>query len=98
MAAEVIREATAPGQFEVAQMPLPPYANAIDGGLGDRANHSQIVKVYSKPEEGRERDSPGHFIALEKAAISGMDSGTAGGPSEFTGHEFAAPPALCQNH
>jgi len=66
-----IREATAPGQFEVCTDAFAPYANAIDGGLGDRANHSQIVKVYSKPEEGRERYSPGHFIALEKAAISG---------------------------
>ena len=40
--------------------------------LWDRANHSQIVKVYDKPEEGHERYSPGRFVTVEKAAMSGM--------------------------
>ena len=41
-------------------------------GLHDRANHSQVVKVYDKPEEGgRERYSPGRFVTLEISAISG---------------------------
>ena len=40
--------------------------------LWDRATHSQIVKVYDKPEEGRERYSPGRFVMVEKVAMSGM--------------------------
>jgi hypothetical protein len=49
-----------------------PYAQAIRVILWDRANHSQIVKVYDKPEKGRERYSPGRFVTVEKAAMSGM--------------------------
>lgn len=49
-----------------------PYAQAIRVILWDRANHSQIVKVYDKPEEGREPYSPGRFVTVEKAAMSGM--------------------------
>jgi hypothetical protein len=45
--------------------------NAIETGLSDRADYSQVVKVYGKPEEGRERYSSGDFVALEKTAIIG---------------------------
>jgi IS1 family transposase len=58
-------------EFDICTDGFEAYAGAIDAGLHDRANHSQIVKVYSKPEEGRERYSPGDFVSVEKAAISG---------------------------
>ena len=45
---------------------------AIDIQLSDRANHSIVVKVYDKPEEGRERYSPGEFVTVEKSVGSGM--------------------------
>jgi hypothetical protein len=41
-------------------------------GLWDRANHSIVIKVYDKPEETRERYSPGHFVTVEKAIQRGM--------------------------
>lgn len=66
-----VRWATAPGMFDVSTDAFAPYAAAIDWGLHDRANHSQIVKVYDKQEEGRERYSPGNFVTLEKTAMSG---------------------------
>jgi transposase InsO family protein len=34
-------------------------------------NYSQVVKVYSKQEEGRERYSPGEFVTVDKTAIRG---------------------------
>lgn len=68
---EKIRRATASSRFEVCTDAFIPYAQAIRVILWDRANHSQIVKVYDKPEEGRERYSPGHFVAVEKSAMSG---------------------------
>lgn len=69
---EKVRKATAATRFEVCTDAFIPYAQAIRVILWDRADHSQIVKVYDKPEEGRERYSPGRFVMVEKAAMSGM--------------------------
>ena len=40
-------------------------------GLHDRVDYSQVVKAYSKQEEGRERYSPGAFVTVDKTAILG---------------------------
>jgi hypothetical protein len=66
-----VRWATADNRFEVCTDAFQPYINAIDTGLHDRADYSQVVKVYSKQEEGRERYSPGEFVTVEKEAILG---------------------------
>jgi transposase-like protein len=42
-----IRWATAPGWFDVSTDGFEPYETAIDAGLYDRANHSQVVKLFS---------------------------------------------------
>ena len=68
---EKVRKATAANRFEVCTDAFIPYAQAIRVILWDRANHSEIVKVYDKPEEGRERYSPGKFVKVEKAAKCG---------------------------
>jgi IS1 family transposase/transposase-like protein len=68
---EKVRTATGPGFFEVCTDAFAPYAPAIEMALSDRANYSQVVKVYSKQEEGRERYSPGEFVTVEKQAILG---------------------------
>ncbi len=74
-----IRRATANSEFDISTDAFAPYAGAIDYILSDRANHSQVIKLYDKPEEGRERYSPGHFVTVEKKAISGNpDLGSAG--------------------
>ena len=66
-----VRWGTAAGTSEVCTDGFAPYVGAIGAGLHDRANYSQVVKVYSKQEEGRERYSPGSFVSVEKAAIMG---------------------------
>ena len=66
-----VRRATADSRFEMCTDAFLPYSPAIDLILSDRVDYSQVVKVYSKPEEGRERYSPGDFVTLEKAAIIG---------------------------
>lgn len=75
-----IRTATAPGRFDVSTDAFPCYEIAIDAGLYDRANHSHVVKMFSHHvETGRERYSPGHFVAVQKDAVSGTpDLGRAG--------------------
>lgn len=70
---EKIRSVTADGQrFDISTDAFIPYNDAINVCLWDRANHSIVVKVYDKPEEGRERYSPGRFVTLEKAVQRGM--------------------------
>ena len=69
---EKVRTATADGnRFDVSTDAFIPYNDAINVRLWDRANHSIVVKVYDKPEETRERYSPGHFITVEKAVQRG---------------------------
>ena len=65
-----MRNATA-GTFDVSTDAWPAYTPEIDLQLSHRANHSIVVKVYDKPEETRERYSPGNFVTVEKSVGSG---------------------------
>jgi len=67
-----IRWATAPGRFDVSTDGFQPYETAIDAGLYDRANHAQVVKMFSTttqvvPESYR----PAKFVSVGKDAVSG---------------------------
>ncbi|MBA3912886.1 MAG: hypothetical protein H0X25_03290 [Acidobacteriales bacterium] len=66
-----VRKATAESAFDVSTDGWPAYVPEIDLQLADRASHSVVVKVYDKPEETRERYSPGDFVTVEKAVGSG---------------------------
>jgi len=66
-----VRNATADTRFDISTDAWPAYAPEIDIQLGDRASHSIVVKVYDKPEETRERYSPGNFVTVEKSVGSG---------------------------
>jgi len=67
-----VRVATKDGErFELCTDGFKPYVGAVALALQDRADYSQIVKNYSKQEEGRERYSPGEFVSVEKTAIMG---------------------------
>lgn len=67
-----VRAVTAADQrLDVSTDAFSPYNRAINEGLWDRANHSIVTKVFSKPEEGRERYSPGDFVTVEKAIQCG---------------------------
>ena len=66
-----LRNATADAPFELCTDAFGSYVPAIAEVLYDRANYSQVVKVYSKQEEGRERYSPGEFVTVEKMAMRG---------------------------
>lgn len=69
---EKVRSVTAADQrFDVSTDAFSPYNRAINVRLWDRANHSVVVKVYSKAEETRERYSPGDFVTVEKSVQRG---------------------------
>ena len=69
-----IRHATTDGPlFDISTDGFQPYEGAIGAGLFDRANHSQIVKMFSHHvETGRERYSPARFVSVGKDAVTGM--------------------------
>jgi len=69
-----VRHATsADHMFDVSTDAFAPYETAIDGGLFERANHAQIVKLFSHMvDPGRERYSPGRFVSVAKDAVTGM--------------------------
>lgn len=59
--------------FDVSTDGFAPYERSIERNLFDRANHSQIVKIFSHHvEEGRERYSPASFVSVGKDAVTGM--------------------------
>ena len=69
-----VRHATSAEKlFDVSTDAFAPYEAAIDGVLFDRANHAQIVKLFSHHvEHGRERYSPAKFVSVAKDAVTGM--------------------------
>jgi IS1 family transposase len=69
-----VRHATSADQlFDVSTDAFPAYERAIERGLYDRANHAEIVKLFSHHvEEGRERYSPASFVSVAKDAVSGL--------------------------
>ena len=67
-----LRTATADCRFQISTDAFAPYVNAIDRGLSDRADYSQVVKVYATAEDGREaRYSPGEVTQVVKTRILG---------------------------
>ena len=66
-----LRAATFEDPFELCTDAFRSYMPAVSEVLYDRAHYSQVVKVYSKQEEGRERYSPGEFVTVEKQAMRG---------------------------
>ena len=68
-----IRWATAPGWFDVSTDAFQPYESAIDAGLYDRANHAQIVKLFSTHlDRVPESYNPAKFVSVAKDTVSGM--------------------------
>ncbi len=68
---EKVRSATADCKFDISTDAWPAYVSAIDLQLGDRANHGVVVKVYDKPEEGRERYSPAVSLLSKNQSEAG---------------------------
>jgi transposase-like protein/IS1 family transposase len=67
-----LRTATADCQFQISTDGFRPYIYAIDSGLSDRVDYSQVVKLYGKLEDGREaRYSPGEVTDIVKTPILG---------------------------
>jgi IS1 family transposase len=67
-----LRLAAADCRFQVSTDAFAPYVRAIDYGLSDRVDYSQVVKVYATKEDGREaRYSLGEVLETIKTAVLG---------------------------
>jgi len=67
-----LRTATADCRFQMSTDAFAPYVNAIDAGLSNSVDYSQVVKVYATAEDGREaRYSPGEVTQVVKTPILG---------------------------
>lgn len=67
-----IRYATAPGWFDISTDAFQPYESAIDAGLYDRANHAQVVKLFSnRLDRVSESYMPAKFVSVAKDAVRG---------------------------
>jgi lysophospholipase L1-like esterase len=62
-----------PGWFDMSTDAFQPYENAIDAGLYDRANHAQVVKLFSTHlDRVSESYMPAKFVSVAKNVVSGM--------------------------
>jgi len=67
-----VRSATAAIPFDVSTDAFPAYEMAIDAGLYDRANHSEVVKIFSNAAQPiTESYRPAKFIAVAKDVVRG---------------------------
>ena len=75
---EKIRHATSAREFDISTDAWGAYPFAIDLILRDRANHTQVLKIF-EGENSEDRYAPGRFITVEKTPVLGNpDVGTAG--------------------
>jgi IS1 family transposase len=67
-----LRMATNGNRFQITTDGFPAYVPAIDRTFGADVDYAQLVKVYGKPEEGREeRYSPGDVLDAVPTPIFG---------------------------
>ena len=69
---EGLRDAIAPGNFQISTDGFGPYVPAIDDTLGHRVDFGQIIKTYDNNDvEGQRRYSPPEVADIIKRVIIG---------------------------
>jgi IS1 family transposase len=68
---EGLRDAIAPGEFQISTDGFQPHIAAIDDTLGHRVDFAQIIKVYANNPEGQRRYSPADVSQIIRKTIIG---------------------------
>jgi IS1 family transposase/transposase-like protein len=69
---EGLRDAIAPGLFQISTDGFAPYVPAIDDTLGHRVDYAQIIKTYGNNDvEGQRRYSPPEVVDIQRKVIIG---------------------------
>ena len=67
-----LRDATAPGRFQLSSDAFPAYRPAIEWGLHDRADYGQTIKLYGMLPTGRESYRPARIKGSIRTPIQGF--------------------------
>lgn len=68
---EGLRDAVAPGRFQITSDGFAPYKTAIPDTFGDRVDFAMLIKVYRAAPEGERRYSPAEVQSVEVVPVSG---------------------------
>lgn len=68
---EGLRDAIAPGRFQITSDGFAPYKTAIPDTFGDRVDFAILIKVYRTPAEAERRYSPPEVESTEVVPVCG---------------------------
>jgi transposase-like protein/IS1 family transposase len=66
-----LRDALAPGRFQITSDGWPPYKTAIPDTFGERVDFAMLIKVYKNSSEGERRYSPAVVESVEVIPVCG---------------------------
>ena len=69
---EGLRQAIAPGHFQITTYGFAPYRTAIPNTLEDVADFAMLIKVYRAVAEGERRYSPAEVASVEVVPVMGQ--------------------------
>ena len=68
---EGVRDAIAPGRFQITSDGFAPYKTAIPDTFGSRVDFAMLIKVYRASPEGERKYSPAEVASTEVVPVSG---------------------------
>jgi transposase-like protein/IS1 family transposase len=69
---EGLRDAIAPGRFQITSDGFAPYKNSIPDTFGNRVDFAMLIKVYRAAPEGERRYSPAEVASVEVVQSAGI--------------------------
>ena len=68
---EGVRDAVAPGRFQITSDGFAPYKTAIPDTFGNRVDFAMLIKVYKSNPEAERKYSPAEVASVEVVPVSG---------------------------
>jgi hypothetical protein len=68
---EGVRDAIAPGRFQMTTDGFAPYKHGVPDTFGERVDFAQLIKVYKAAPEGERRYSPAEAASMEVVPVCG---------------------------
>jgi transposase-like protein/IS1 family transposase len=68
---EGLRDAVAPGRFQITSDGFAPYRTSIPDTFGNRVDFAMLIKVYKASQEGEARYSPAEVESVEVVPVCG---------------------------
>jgi IS1 family transposase len=68
---EGLRDAAAPGRFQITSDGFAPYRTSIPDTFGNRVDFAMLIKVYKASQEGEARYSPAEVESVEVVPVCG---------------------------